>query len=1337
MLLGIDRGSLYTKAVLISGGRILKKFKVGSETPFYAGLGKIFENLKSLGVKKLKACFLNFNMPGVKTTEPFKALKRFSHFFHPEIRSIIEIGGERIRFLQIGEGGETEHFSLSEKCASGTGLFIEQQCQRLQISIEEFSCLALQAKRPAKIAGRCAVFAKSDMIHLQQKGVPLEEIVYGLCFSIATNIILTLTKGREAYPLLIAGGCSENEGILRAFKEILMRENIIKSALPGFEGAFGSALEAENSEEVEIAKLMNELSLCEKRKNKIYSPPLKPVKKLRFEEPERNFDFEVEGYIGVDVGSVSTNIVVLSRDGDVLSGVYLPTRGKPVEVLREGFSIIRKRFKGGLRVLGSCATGSGRYVAQALLNADMVKNEINSQMKGALHYFPDADTIFEIGGQDSKYIFLENGILKDFAMNKICSAGTGSFIEEQVKLLNLDVKKEFSELSFRCSNPLSLSSNCTVFMEKAISSSLLQNESIESICAGIARAIVSNYLEKVVGRRKIGRKIVFQGGVASNDAVVSAFEDILGRELLIHPYNRLSGAIGAALLARENVKGKSSFVFPEDFSPRIKFFECKRCANFCDVAIMKLKGKNSFFGDACERYTSGNYRSESRKHHLAELYIKESEKYFETKEGERTIGIPRASVFLYNLPFWATFFRYLGFSPVLSPPSSRETLIKSSKLLQAVTCLPVKLLAGHIFSLLQKCHFVFLPCIWEFERGEWTCPYTQSLPSIMKRDGKFISPLISFSSEEDFLEGFSNFRKIFGFSGKILREAFRESISAQKDFNRKMKEMTEEELRKEGIKVVVIGRPYNIHDPYLNMSLFHHLVNRGFVPVPVDFFPHEEIENPPTPWKFTREGFKRLISAIKSGKIYPIILSNFGCGPDAFAVKIYEEVTGDFPSLFLEFDEHRQEAGLITRLEAFRDQVEEKSEGRKIHLQMRDGILFFQKKNPGRKIYIPYFSDHAYAYSGILKHKGFEAEVLPPPEEHTKRLGEKNSSGKECHAYSILLGDLVNLCKNEREKFIFFYPGTKLPCLIHEYPRAMEIFLRREEIDAEIYAPSGEEFVKLIGMKGIENFYRGLFAIDALHKAFRLIQPFEEERGESERIYRESLVRIERALEGGDVFEEFKRSILSLKGVRRKEEMRPLVGVAGDIYTRVNSSANFNLFEELIERGLAGIPSPFQIDIIDFGLSRDFYKSLGEILPRNLLKTGLLILRKNLELRKFYSLMRGIPHFFREPGYSRLNYFARKYTDNFHNELYFLNVAKIVHFAENGVCGLINATCLNCMIGSASSAIIEKIREDYKIPVLNLVYSTEKDPDIEVMLDAFANEVKEKFRREKGMNVEL
>ena len=574
MILGIDLGSVQSKAVLLDAD-----FKaVASSTLKNTGhisdtLKKLMEGLfPSAGSITLQigltgAGRLAFEQAkNVHVCNDLIAVALASHYDFPQIRSVIEVGGQSSRWLLLADEQralsdvEISDFALNERCAAGSGMFLEQQASRLRMNIEEFSRAAAGAERGAAIAGRCSVFAKSDMIHHQQKGTPVEDIAYGLCLALARNFVATILRGRECpTPVLLTGGGFQNQGLVQAFQEVLLLKgkDLFLAPEPQFMPARGVALAASKNtvpiEFSEVSELFTLLSPSEKKPAR-FSAPLGKLAESRNLEVFSKDHSPASGYLGADVGSVSTDLVLLDDQGEVKATVYLPTRGRPLEVLKEGMEELFGRFPAGLEIKGIGTTGSGRYLAGEFLEADDIRNEITCQLAGTIPYFPDVDTIFEIGGQDSKFISLQEGRIKNFTMNKICAAGTGSFLEEQAEQLSVNIKDEFSALASQSASPLDLSCRCTVFMETELLQAVNRGSPLADATAGLAFAIVRNYLEKVVAENTVGDHIVFQGGVASNPAVVKAFMQILNKPVQVHPYNRVSGAIGAALIARQTVE---------------------------------------------------------------------------------------------------------------------------------------------------------------------------------------------------------------------------------------------------------------------------------------------------------------------------------------------------------------------------------------------------------------------------------------------------------------------------------------------------------------------------------------------------------------------------------------------------------------------------------------------------------------------------------------------------------------------------------------------------------------------------------------------------------------
>lgn len=1352
--LGIDVGSVAVKLALLgSAGQLLGVWSRPISGPLAETLGSLLAEIP----RPPADGFVRIGVTGngrelvrgpVLPECDIVALTRAMAILCPDARTAIEIGGHSARFVVIEPGMRTLlDYGLNQQCAAGSGAFFEQQAGRLGLDVEAFARLAAEAPHGATVAGRCSVFAKSDMIHLQQKGTPLGEIAYGLCLAMARNFQATVIRGREVVPPLAPlGGGAANRGLIRALAEVLGldTEAFRISPHPGGEGAVGAALAALEHDElpaVPWTEILSTLAVAEPPRRRSAVAPLRiePSPAARLDPlPTSGL---VDAYLGVDVGSVSTNLLLLSPDGKVYEGLYLPTRGRPIEAVGQGLDLIRQRIGERLHVLGVAVTGSGRQLAAHLLGADVVKNEITCQLRGAVEIAPEVDTIFEIGGQDSKYIHVRDGRIADFVMNKICAAGTGSFLEEQADHLGVAIVDEFSQLAGVSAAPADLGCQCTVFMHSEVVAAQRRGTSTPDLCAGLACSIARNYLDRVVSGRPVGRAIMFQGGVANNPSVVAAFGQILGRPVRVHPYASVSGALGAALLVREARLSATAFRgLGACREQEVTSFECQACANRCQVNQVLIDRHRVYFGDACERYSS---RAAGQPAHevpdlLARWHDIEQPYLVPPPQSRGRIGIPRASILLDQLPFWAPFYARLGYEVVPSQPSSQATLQAGLRRLPAETCLPIKLAFGHVQELVQAgVDRIFLPSILtrseDNSRFSHSCPYVQAVPYMVQAalSASFLTPEVHLSGgEEAFVAGLMPALSELGVGRPEIAAAYREASAAWAEFRHRIVAAGREVLDGVERAIVVIGKPYNVLDPYLNLNLLKHLRRLGQTALPMWFLPIEDVKldlpSDRLPWHLNRMVVRAVRYCQSDERLFPVLVSNFGCGPDAFTQRHLEQVLDGRPALFLEFDEHRAEAGLVTRLEAYLDEIE----GPPREAAPRAGaerqllrVAEAETEAAPQAFVIPYFSDHAYAYSGALRAAGHTTRVLPLPAEEIRLLGEASTSGKECHPYSLLAGDLVHLARSPRKNHeVFFFPGTTIPCLLHQYGEGYRLLLQRMHVsNLSVLTPGMEDLKALLGLEIGARLWRGLVAVDLLIKMVCETRPYELERGRTDEAHCQSLKDIETAIATDELSAALTMATSRLRLIPvDRSTPRPLVGVAGDIFTRINPVGNQDLFAWLEERGCEVWPAPFFVDVLDFSLRRDWTKgTLGEAAL-----LGALMLRKNVESWRVRRMFRGQVKRGDEPGYQEVLDMAAPYLGEQQNEVLVLNVAKMVDFARRGADGIVNAVCFNCMLGTVSAAVTGRIREDHDgIPMANLFYSAVEGSQ-RAMLEAFLHQVK-------------
>lgn len=1304
-------------------------------------------------------------------------------FFYPEVKTIIDIGGEDSKLIFIThERGipEIEDFALNTLCAAGTGAFLEQQAARLGYTIEEFSQLALKAKNIPRIAGRCTVFAKSDMIHLQQAAVPDEEIIAGLCYAIIRNLKSNLAKGKEILPpLIFQGGVAANLGVRKAVKEIfkLQNDELIIPEHFRIMGAIGAALYGLDGKKSSPYKGSDILRayLKERRFDPPRHPVLTPCESLKISEKvahdyQKKLYFtisqeEVEIYLGIDVGSVSTKLVAINEAGTLLAKIYMLHQGKPLESIKRGLLELREKLPSKIKVKGVGTTGSGRYLTGDFVGADVIRNEITAQAYGALFIDPEVDTIFEIGGQDSKYIYLDKGTISNFTMNKACAAGTGSFLQEQAVKLKIEIEK-FGEIALKSLAPLKLGERCTVFMQSDLLHYQQQGLPKEDLIAGLCYAIVYNYLNKVVEDRKIGKKIFFQGAVAFNKGVVAAFEKILGTPIIVPPHCEVTGAIGAALLAKEETKGKSNFKGFDlaKINYQIKTFECKGCPNQCEIHQVNIEnGKPYFYGGRCEKYELDHRKPPS---HIPNLTLEREEKLLsyvnplkDDFSSSKLIGIPRILQFFEWLPLFATFFQELGYKVILSPPTSKDIIKKGCEITPAEPCFPIKIAIGHIKTLVDMgIKNLFIPQITDLppehpklEIGK-VCPYVQSIPWISPASIKFskkgvnlLTPIFHLGRKGVVLnEEIKNLAHLLEEPIEKVKKAWQLGEEAQRDFHKWLKTRGKEILEefKDQIILVIIGRPYNAFDPGANLGIHYKIRKLGLVGLPVDMLPLEDVLDvnylEGMYWEYGQRFLLAAQLIRKTPNLFPIYFTNFSCGPDSFIEHFFGDLLGEKPFIELEIDEHSAEAGIITRLEAFVDSIKNKI---KYYSVFKPFEIIRAKPTDKRTIYIPYMCDHAVALGAAFRACGINAQVLPEPNEESLELGRRFTSGKECYPTILTTGDLLRLINSPHfnpDKSIFFMPDSGGPCRFGQYNRFHKKLLKDLGINMPIYSLQQDmkfyEDLDILGREFMKIAWRGIIAVDILDKLFRETRPYAKNKKEVETLYQDSLKKIEKTIEEK---KDIIQTLLEIKKAFQKisiyKDEKPVVGIVGEIYVRNNKFANENLYRFLEDLGLEVWLPPITewIHFINY-TSKRWAKKLGwfRTVLRYIIETQYL----KWEEKKFMTLVKDIINIAEEKDVEELMNLTQKYIHpEFEGGEVLLSVGKTVEYLTLGACGIINVIPFACMPGNVVTAILKKMKEidGLKIPTLTIPCDGQKSLGTKMRIEAFVEQVKEFYYSKK------
>jgi predicted CoA-substrate-specific enzyme activase len=990
---GIDAGSVSVNAIVID-----EQKRIIHASPYRRHFGKVEGSVAALAAD-LEARFGRDRITGIAFTGShglqlseqvgapyeFGIVSQLLGAVHvaPGVRAVISMGGQETALLQVAHrdsGWELEHFCTNGPCASGTGSFIDQQAERLATSIYErrgdrerppidriladFIALGLNSRHAASVACRCTVFTKSDMIHLQNKGERLEDIIHGLHVGNARNYISTLVANRALHdPILFIGGLSLNQLQVKALRDYF--PNLVVPPHSTSIGALGAALHglaAGGRVRVSAA------DLTAPSDHRVNSAPVGLKLELRqtlFPEtndlPLWQQKCRIQVFLGIDIGSTSTKYALVNADGQIVHKRYIPTQGKPIEAVQSLLEHLRAETGPELEILGVATTGSGRNVVGDFLKADLIIDEITAHARGAAAIDPAVDTIFEIGGQDSKYIFIRDTHPLDFDMNKVCAAGTGSFLHELANKLGIDIVGEFQEIALASERPVKLAERCTVFMESDLMSYHQKGAARQDLIAGLCYAVVHNYLNRVVGKRRIGERVMFLGGPSLNKGVVAAFEKVLGRGLLVPRHREVLGALGAAVCVQEKMlaegRGQSTFRGIERaVGDRMISLEktCQadpKCQNQCKLKIYSFDGRKSVWGGECGRYDvsdGGGNRKENFfqrrakicEDHMAGTYVTlpDAAPLMEV-DGRPTVGMPRALYGIQGCLLWAHFFDQLGLRLVLSAPTNEEVSKSGIETMTAETCYPVKVSHGHARLLMGRTRHLFLPTPVDMatpharERGYY-CPMVQSNAYMIRAAlgipaEAVLNPTLNLRADADMLalDLHAQIGRRLGVGRRRVRQALRYALERQDRFEKELLSRGRQLLERIGPDeplVVVTGRPYNLYDERLNLRLGQSLAKIGLTALPMDFIDVSRIhlrEFASMYWGLGARILRtaRLVSATRN--YFGLHLTNFGCGADSFIEHFYKHIMASKASLILELDEHSAAAGVMTRLEAYQNVI--------------------------------------------------------------------------------------------------------------------------------------------------------------------------------------------------------------------------------------------------------------------------------------------------------------------------------------------------------------------------------------------------------------------------------
>jgi predicted CoA-substrate-specific enzyme activase len=1158
------------------------------------------------------------------------AIMKAAHANHAALGGILFVGGEKFGLIRFDAAGNYLAYKSNTSCAAGTGSFLDQQAGRLGLSgIDELSRIAFENSGPIpKIASRCAVFAKTDLIHAQQEGYSLAQICDGLCRGLAKNIVDTLFDGEAvAGPILFAGGVSKNRAVVRHIHTLVDQDIVTETSLYGAAGAALNLLDELLIKDRIHIRSVDEIIRSKHVAKKMFYPPL-TLKQSRypvFESVSSRLHADVEidiyeplkdtakkAFMGIDIGSTSTKAVLLGTSGNVLAGFYTRTAGRPVEALQKILAAIHTTLvenSAALSIAGAATTGSGRKFLGKIIGADLVLDEITAHARAAVQLDPKVDTIIEIGGQDSKFTTLKDGRVTFSTMNTVCAAGTGSFIEEQARKLGCPLA-DYSRRTENRSAPVS-SDRCTVFMERDINHLLSEGYAIDDALASVLHSIVENYLTKVATEHHIGDTVFFQGATAKNRALVAAFEQRLEKPIHVSEFCHLTGAIGAALSLADEPAFKTTFKGIGLYERKIPITSevCQLCTNHCKITVAAVDREKVAYGFLCGRdYDTGGYVNNNRS---GVDLIKTRKQVFKTPAPERergpvTIGLPAALHMHADLPFWKHFFQTLSI-PTITSERVKGSVKLGKRMAGAEFCAPMVALHGHVAHLLEKADFVFLPFYLEQKtEGEGRrqyCYYTQFSPTVVsavipeKDRRRLLMPLARYlySSFHIKMELWRLLKSIL--PGKVgffdISSAYDAATAFMSACRDEMKKIYRKKIVEDELHVILLGRPYTVLSSDMNKR-----IPEIFGTLGIKAFFQDQVPDPSAAdrslapllteihWHYAAKILSAAHTAARTPGAYPVFITSFKCTPDSFVAEYFKKIMESHkkPYLILQLDDHDSSVGYETRIEAAVRAFQNHSAGAQTSAAPRLAPALIPKRErqlDGRTLLLPNWDPLTLRLtSAALQREGIDVRLLEESADTTAK-GLRRNTG-QCIPLNIIAQACIDYIEKhdlDPARTVLWNAKSSIACNLALFPHHIRSILSDYGQGMEkVGVYSGSLSFLDLSLKVPLNVYFSYMFGGLIRKMGCRIRPYEQIKGQTDAVIEESIGILSRAFSGerskesalADVIARFE-AIEQHPGFAR----RPKVAIFGDLYVRDNDMMNDHLVRFIEENGGEAVVTPY------------------------------------------------------------------------------------------------------------------------------------------------------------------
>ncbi len=1115
-------------------------------------------------------------------------LRSFRFLFGEEPATIVNIGSHGFSVLELRPNGLAV-FRENSRCSQGTGNFLRQLVERFSLTVEEASRLCAEVTNPAPLSGRCPVILKTDMTHLANKGEDRTRILAGLFDAVCENVLVLIKPGVSPTRVLLTGGVSRSPRVRRVFGEALQRMGMELLTVPEDQAlcleALGCALLAMDTvaempplgdlllppRELKLERLA---PLAESR-SRVRRMPARPWAQLNGELRRL--------VVGFDIGSTGAKLVAMdAASKEVLFESYRQTLGNPVAAAQELLRSFTQSPPARLPVIAFGATGSGREVAGSLLTscfgkeAVFIVNEIVAHATGALHYDPRVDTIFEIGGQDAKYIRLAEGRIIDCAMNEACSAGTGSFIEEQGrKFAGIEDIRQLGAAAMEATSGVSLGQHCSVFMAEVIDEGVAAGLEKSAIISGLYDSVVKNYLNRVKGNRSVGKVIFCQGMPFSADALAAAVARQTGSEVVVPPNPGTVGALGIALLAARELRlAELPPADPQRFlTARIEqkdAFVCRAttgcggAGNRCRIERLRTivnEQRAAFtWGGGCALHDKG-----TRKRKLPDLApdpFREREDLLHQliaplleARGRPRVAMTEEFMLKGLFPFFAAFLHGAGLDLEVISEADQAALKRGIQAATVPFCAPMQLFHGLGERMADTgADWLFVPMIRSLPRQAGQacaaiCPIVQSAPNVLgctlasrNHNSRLLSPQIDFAQggldSPSFQVSCKRLAQSLKLSERAWREAYAAGLQAQLRFDSQSLELGRRALEfcraRDIVPVVVLGRTYTIYNKTLNSNVPAILREQGAIGIPVDCYAVGDSAPQFTDmyWGYGQNILRAAHQVRRERGVYGLYCSNYSCGPDSFNLHFASYVMEGKPFAVIETDGHSGDAGTKTRVEAFLHCVEEDRHAAAGQAVVNDFARLqfsgLRLRQVGRHngstehMLVPYLGNASQAVAAVFRGLGLSCESLPAPDTESLRLGRRYTSGKECLPMPLTLGSLLQRLERAKtgEQFVYVMPSTNGPCRFGVYNLLNRIVLERLGWNdrLRIWSPKDSGYFDDLPAGTEMLMLSGILATDLLLQALYDVRPLEAVRGQASALYArylgELLARLEEAGRG-------------------------------------------------------------------------------------------------------------------------------------------------------------------------------------------------------------------------------